>query len=174
MIEYWLPVVGYEGLYEISDQGRVKALGRTRFYLGSPAENLEKILRPAKSGSGGRGRMHVCLTDRCGKTRMRAVSNLVLEAFVGPRPEGMIARHWPERDVSNNCLANLSWDTPSQNNLDRRFHGTDPMVNKTHCPKGHEYSGDNIKWKKNGARECRVCSNEANRRYRARKRLEII
>jgi NUMOD4 motif len=27
MTEHWLPVIGYEGLYEVSDQGRVKSLG---------------------------------------------------------------------------------------------------------------------------------------------------
>ena len=34
---------------------------------------------------------------------------------------------------------------------------------KTHCPKGHEYTPDNIKWIKNGNRNCRECHRRSNR-----------
>jgi hypothetical protein len=54
------------------------------------------------------------------------VAELVLLAFVGPRPEGYQACHFPERKLTNNCLANLRWDTPSGNQRDRIKHGTAP------------------------------------------------
>lgn len=49
---------------------------------------------------------------------------LVLLAFVGPCPEGMMARHYPDRTKTNNALTNLSWATPLQNMLDKIEHGT--------------------------------------------------
>lgn len=169
-MENWLPVVGYEGLYEVSDRGRVRSLARTHSHLGGVRSVPGRILRPARSGKGGEGRSFVSLS-RAGRQHLRGVGVLVLEAFVGPRPPGLVARHWPDRDPTNCALANLSWATQSQNMLDRRAHGTDHEANKTHCPQGHEYVGYNIKWKKNGARDCRECMNEANRRYRARKKV---
>lgn len=160
-MENWLPVVGYEGLYEVSDQGRVRSLNR----VSGGKRRMGRVLKPAFNG-----RMFVDLVEG-ERRRSAAVAVLVLEAFVGPRPPGGIARHFPDRDITNNALVNLSWSTQSQNMLDRRTHGTDAMVNKTHCPQGHPYQGDNIKWKKGGGRNCRECSNEANRRYLARKKI---
>lgn len=56
--------------------------------------------------------------------RMFMVHRLVLEAFVGPCPEGMEACHWDNNGL--NCkLSNLRWDTPVNNQRDRIRHGTD-------------------------------------------------
>lgn len=59
-----------------------------------------------------------------GKSRMTNVHTLVLESFVGFRPKGMQARHFPDNDTSNNRLSNLSWATPKVNQGDRVIHGT--------------------------------------------------
>lgn len=59
-----------------------------------------------------------------GKARSYYVHRLVLEAFVGPCPEGMEARHFPDRDPTNNCVWNLGWGTHTQNMADREQHGT--------------------------------------------------
>lgn len=168
-MEKWLPVVGYEGLYEVSDLGNVKALERTHAYRGSSRTYAAKLLKPAATGSSDlfSRRISVCLT-KDGRQKMRAVSNLVLEAHVGPRPVGAVARHYPDRDPWNCALANLSWATQSQNMLDKRTHGTDHQVSKMHCPQGHPYEGENLIINSKGRRECRVCKNESNRRYRER------
>lgn len=47
------------------------------------------------------------------------VHRLVLETFVGPCPEGMEARHYPDMDPSNNRLENLSCSTHRKNLADR-------------------------------------------------------
>lgn len=60
---------------------------------------------------------------RDGKPRPFAVHALVLEAFVGPRPEGMECRHL-DGDPTNNALANLAWGTRAENIADKRRHGT--------------------------------------------------
>lgn len=52
------------------------------------------------------------------------VHRLVLEAFVGPCPEGFQSRHFPDGTRSNNSLANLSWGTRAENMQDKRTHGT--------------------------------------------------
>ena len=54
----------------------------------------------------------------------RLVHHLVLEAFVGPRPPGKECRHFPDPSRTNNHISNLQWGTRSENNLDKRLHGT--------------------------------------------------
>lgn len=55
---------------------------------------------------------------------------LVLEAFVGHRPEGYEVRHFPDSGRSNNRLENLSWGTRQANANDRIVHGTHPIGEK--------------------------------------------
>jgi transposase len=52
------------------------------------------------------------------------IHHLVLEAFVGPCPEGMECCHSPDRNPGNNRLDNLRWDTPKGNQADKVLHGT--------------------------------------------------
>ena len=54
----------------------------------------------------------------------RSVHVLVLEAFIGPCPEGQECRHL-DGDRGNSQLANLAWGTHRENMLDRVSHGTD-------------------------------------------------
>ncbi len=60
------------------------------------------------------------------------IHRLVLEAFVGPCPAGMQCRHYPDRDPSNNSLANLQWGTPVENAADRDVHGTTVRGQRVH------------------------------------------
>ena len=60
-----------------------------------------------------------------GRKFNRMIHRLVLEAFVGPRPSGQQARHYPDRTRTNNRLSNLSWGTPLANQADRVAHKTD-------------------------------------------------
>ena len=55
--------------------------------------------------------------------RLAFVHVLVLEAFVGPRPEGMQCCH-NNGIADDNKLKNLRWDTPRNNVRDRKLHGT--------------------------------------------------
>lgn len=116
-MERWLPVVGFEGRYEVSDHGRVRSVDRSEIYVRKDQYSGRdltisrilkgRLLRPGKSKSG-----HV--TVAVGKGNSRLVHHLVLEAFVGPRPEGMEGRH--RNDVPNqNDLQNLCWGTRSEN-----------------------------------------------------------
>ena len=55
---------------------------------------------------------------------LRYVHRLVLEAFVGPCPDGMECRHNTDPNPSNNNLDNLRWGTHSENERDKAVHGT--------------------------------------------------
>lgn len=59
---------------------------------------------------------------RDGKDHWRYVHSLVLLAFVGPRPDGMEARHL-DGDPLNNRLSNLCWGTHAENGVDMIQHG---------------------------------------------------
>lgn len=61
-----------------------------------------------------------------GKGYTRTVHRLMLEAFVGPRPDKHECRH-ADNDRTNNAIGNLSWGTKSQNQSDRVRHGTDQV-----------------------------------------------
>ena len=103
--ETWKPVVGFEGCYEVSDQGRVKSFCRKK----------PKILRP---GLASNGYLSVALGG--GNTRM--VHHLVTEAFLGARSIFM-ALH-KDGCKTNNKADNLYWGTRSQNTWDALRHGT--------------------------------------------------
>lgn len=57
------------------------------------------------------------------KQILRTAHKIVLEAFIGLRPEGMQCCHW-DGDRTNNNLCNLRWDTPKSNSDDKVRHGT--------------------------------------------------
>ena len=69
------------------------------------------------------GYIEYSLTAPDGKTRSLLGHRLVLEAFVGPRPEGMESRHL-NGVRSDNASSNLRWGTHQENGDDLRRHGT--------------------------------------------------
>jgi len=106
----WREVRGFAGLYWVSDDGRV---------WGAPRQgSAGGKLAPAKQPN---GYWKVCLYDK--RRVARWIHRLVLEAFVGPCPDGMIACH-RNGNPSDNRLANLRWDTHAANYEDARRHGT--------------------------------------------------
>lgn len=71
-----------------------------------------------------KGYRQVHLFGEHGKVAVRFVHHLVLEAFVGPRPCGMEACHFPNLNRDCNCLTNLRWGTSKENSADSDKHGT--------------------------------------------------
>jgi hypothetical protein len=115
--ETWLPVVGYEGWYEVSDHGRVRRVA------GATAGRL-------LAGFSFNGYVRVPLT-RHGQMEHYFVHQLVLAAFVGPCPDGLVCNH-KDGDKANNRPANLEWVTHQENKdhavrtgLWQPFHGQD-------------------------------------------------
>lgn len=150
--EEWRPVRGYEGSYLVSNQGRVRSVSRVvpRGSNSITVPERELTAHPNRSG-----RLRVNLSrNNVGKHHQ--VHVLVLEAFVGQRPAGMVCCH-NNGNHTDNRLENLRWDTPSANEYDKQRHGTDHNVNKTHCPYGHAMEGLNLKRAASG-RGCKACN----------------
>lgn len=108
-IEEWRPVIGYEGLYEVSSMGRVR----------SYKYGKNKLVKPVEHGHG----YLAVFLYRDGVRTKRKLHRLVLESFVGSSPDGWVARHL-NGNPSDNRLCNLAWGTSSENAQDRNFHGT--------------------------------------------------
>ena len=117
-METWKPIPSEPG-YEVSDLGRVRSVDRVVSTTRGPRRYGGKLLSPNVAKS---GHVHFSLgrkSERCGH-------DLVLEAFVGPRPIRMEARHG-DGNPSNNVLGNLCWGTRSENNKDRTRHGQNKL-----------------------------------------------
>lgn len=108
-VEEWRPVIGYEGVYEVSSFGRVASV-----------RNGSRRIRKKCPHTAGYWQLVLSFNN---KQRVVYTHRLVLEAFVGPCPAGMEACH-NNGDRSDDRLSNLRWDTPSNNQLDKRKHNT--------------------------------------------------
>lgn len=164
--EDWRPIPGYEGLYEASSFGRVRSLTRT-VPLGDSTKTIQGIvLKQRKFGTDRHPRKAVKLCVG-GIAKVRLVHQLVLEAFVGPRPEGLEGCH-NNGDPFDNRTENLRWDTNSANQLDSVEHGTHHEARKTECPQGHPYDAVNTAIV-DRKRRCKTCHrNREAARYRTK------
>lgn len=164
--ETWRPVLGYEGIYEVSDLGSVRSLDRFDARGSRRRGRMMAQVPHVQSG-----RPTVLLTRR-NRHRSTLVHTLVLEAFKGPRPRGMEACH-ANGDRTDNRLANLRWDTRSANQLDAVRLGEHALASRTHCKRGHVLADPNLcKYGiAKGVRACLACNK--GRRYRANSREHL-
>lgn len=158
--ERWLPVVGWEGLYEVSDQGRVRTVARYVSGRGGGKRLLKQQVRRLSTHPQG---YRLITLKAGGRLEQRFVHDLVLTAFTGPRPPGLVTCHG-DGDPANNRVENLRWDTQSENLLDAVRHGTHPRAAASECHRGHEFTVENTIVSREGWRSCRICVNESQRR----------
>jgi hypothetical protein len=155
--ECWLPVVGFEGQYEVSCLGQVRSVdrivvfcdGRKRFARG-------RIRKSHPFTDRGYRAVTLCSENHC---RPHSVHVLVLTAFVGPPPSGTECLH--DNDIADdNRLSNLRWGTRSENLYDMVRNGRHAAANKTHCKRGHILAAPNlVTWQTHsGGRECLTCT----------------
>ena len=109
----WLVIDNYPD-YEVSDCGQVRSLKST----------VPKVLKPVHTGYN-KNYSYVFLYNN-GERLQMSVHSLVALAFIGPRPEGLVVRHI-DGDASNNAATNLVYGTPTENEHDKRSHGTLPL-----------------------------------------------
>jgi hypothetical protein len=143
--ETWRPVVEAIGLYEVSSLGRVRSL-----YFDPP-----RMLRTPPNNHG-YPFVTICVD---GHKLNRRVHQLVTEAFIGPRPEGLVIRHLDGNKL-NNASSNLTYGTAVENAQDCISHGANPQLGKSACPKGHRYDEANTRVTPLGHRRCRACARE--------------
>lgn len=112
-------IKGFEGYYRIESNGTV--------WCCRAGKHQTKWRRMSPSTHPKKGHKTIIL-KKPGTNRATYVHTLVLEAFVGPRPHKHEARHFPDRNPTNNRLKNLSWATRSENASDMLVHKTAPMM----------------------------------------------
>lgn len=121
MAEIWKDIPGWEGLYQVSNMGRVKSLPRM---MNGPygKQSLQGRILSSRANSRFKHQfVHLC---RDGFEEKFYVHRLVLTVFKGPCPIGLECRHL-DGNATNNHLNNLVWGTSLENNHDRIRHGTD-------------------------------------------------
>lgn len=120
----WLPVPGFEGMYEVSDGGEVRSLRNTR-----GSDLVTPLVKKRTVNTQG----YLCASlSRNGVSRMYTVHSLVALAFLGPRPQGMEVRHADGNRLNAN-LANLSYGTAQDNADDRIRHGATTRLWSENC-----------------------------------------
>lgn len=102
-------VVGYEGLYCVSNDGDVKSV---HAYLRKPTASVNTTLKQYKNRY---GYMYVVLY-KDGKRKIRTIHQLVAQAFI-PNPENKPQVNHINGDKTDNRVENLEWVTASENKL---------------------------------------------------------
>lgn len=111
--EEWRPVVGYEDAYEVSNQGRVRRIGR------SAGATIGRLMKQNLIKDGIHLYVGLC-PYRQGHQMLRKnqkkfhVHHLVAAAFLGPRPANMVINHKDGCGL-NNWAENLEYCTYSEN-----------------------------------------------------------
>lgn len=158
--EEWVAVPGHEGLYEVSNQGRVRSVPRVSVHRNGRRRLVAgQVLRQVPVGK----YLKVQIPTASGKRVTYWVHRLVLLAFRGQPPEGMQGCHG-DGNGRNNRLTNLRWDTAGANQLDNVRAGTHHNAAKTECPRRHALIKTNVVGA-DGDRTCRACANERSAAY---------
>lgn len=129
-MEEWRSVIGYEGLYEVSNLVRIR---NTRTGM---------ILKQKRDKDG----YHEVGLYKDGKQKWFRVHRLVYETFCGKIPEGMVIDHC-DGNPQNNRLDNLRCVTPKENNWN-------PATRPRHI-NGIKKRSKSQEWQKNVADACR-------------------
>lgn len=105
--EQWITISEFPK-YEVSSHGRVRN------------RKTGRVLKPMWTGL--KRKQYATVRFGKGSSADRKVHHLVLEAFVGPRPPGGIARHLDD-DATNNRADNLRWGSYGDNSADAVYNG---------------------------------------------------
>ena len=116
MEEIWRDVKGYEGLYQVSNLGRIKSLERfiktrkNKNGMNGYIHKQESIRIPTKDYKGYL-RLNLC---KEGKQKPFKVHRLVAQAFI-PNPNNLPQVNHKDENKENNCITNLEWCTNEYN-----------------------------------------------------------
>jgi len=119
--EIWKDIEGYECLYQVSNLGRVRSLGRdlmrkSRYGTMAPYHIAGRVLKPLHSQG---DYCYVHLFDKDGTSTNHKVHRLVAKAFVS-NPDNLNEVNHVDEDKDNNRADNLEWCK----HVDNCNHGT--------------------------------------------------
>ena len=124
--EQWRSITGYDGIYEVSNLGRVRSLDRWVRYKNGRVQHYPGTIKTLHEFGGCVGnRYHSVALSRNARLSTRYVHHLVAEEFIGPRPVGHDVCHNDNSRKNNNVL-NLRYDTRAGNFADKHAAGTIP------------------------------------------------
>lgn len=109
MKEIWKPIEGYEGLYEISNLGRVKSIQYFN-HVNNKSYPRNKILKPLPNDRG----YHRVDLSKFGRSKRYRIHRLVAEAFI-PNPNNFPEINHIDGNKQNNSINNLEWCTRKHN-----------------------------------------------------------
>lgn len=120
--EVWVDIPGYEGLYCVSNLGKIRSEERIVYYGDHRSSRTNKsfIRKLTKNTSND---YFIITLSREGIAKTFYVHFLVALSFIGPRPDGADIRH-KNGDPTDNRADNLCYGSRSDNMQDAILHGT--------------------------------------------------
>lgn len=109
--EVWKDVVGFEGLYMVSNMGRIKALASIRKFGNFTRRHRERIMKLFPNWA---GYLHCRVADLNQKQTGIRVHQCVANAFI-PKPNGAQCINHKDENKQNNVVSNLEWCTFAYN-----------------------------------------------------------
>lgn len=144
MEEIWKDVPGYEGLYQVSNMGRVKSLERTR-EMNLPDHTTAPVNERIRKFGKSLGYQNVTLS-KDGINKHFRVHKLVAMTFI-PNPRLCTQINHKNGDKHDNRVENLEWCTPKENICHARETG---LIKTTPSFKGHHHTKEAIRRIKDG------------------------
>lgn len=113
--EIWKPVLGYEGLYEVSSLGNLRSIDRIVRKKDGRLATLKGVVRSARFNKKRKNYQYrQTELSNNGVKKTLHIAHLVCEAFHGPRPDGYQCMHL-DGNCANDCADNLAWGTVYEN-----------------------------------------------------------
>lgn len=106
--DLWVPISGYEGLYEVSSAGEIRSLPRIDRF----GRNIRGMVLKLYKHSNGYSAVGLC---KCGVKTHYLVHRIVAANFIGEPPDGFVANHI-NGNKKDNRVENLEWCSMADNN----------------------------------------------------------
>lgn len=119
MKEIWKDIKGYEGLYQVSNMGRIKSYRILYKYDNYERYYGGKILKPIKLPKTEKYAHYAVNLSKDKKHKTTVIHRIVAENFI-PNPENKPHVNHIDFDTSNNSVENLEWCTPKENSYHSR------------------------------------------------------